>query len=135
MHYGILGMKWGVRRYRNNDGSLTSAGKKRYIKEMNRDQTAYFKSRISKNAADVTNIDRNGYLIRGSRWSDAYRKGKVTNEDDRQVKSAARETRKYMLEKYGKSAVDELAKSSILGYKIKDFEIKQKAAIGKKVVS
>ena len=29
-HYGILGMKWGVRRYQNKDGSLTRAGKKRY---------------------------------------------------------------------------------------------------------
>ena len=29
-HYGILGMKWGVRRYQNADGSLTAAGKKRY---------------------------------------------------------------------------------------------------------
>ena len=28
-HYGVLGMKWGVRRYQNKDGSLTSAGKKR----------------------------------------------------------------------------------------------------------
>lgn len=28
-HYGVLGMKWGVRRYRNKDGSLTSAGKRR----------------------------------------------------------------------------------------------------------
>ena len=29
-HHGILGMKWGVRRYQNEDGTLTSAGKKRY---------------------------------------------------------------------------------------------------------
>lgn len=29
-HWGILGMKWGVRRYQNKDGSLTKAGKKRY---------------------------------------------------------------------------------------------------------
>lgn len=29
-HYGVLGMKWGVRRYRNEDGTLTEAGKKRY---------------------------------------------------------------------------------------------------------
>ena len=29
MHHGILGMKWGVRRYQNKDGSLTSAGKRR----------------------------------------------------------------------------------------------------------
>lgn len=29
-HHGILGMKWGVRRYQNKDGTLTAAGKKRY---------------------------------------------------------------------------------------------------------
>lgn len=29
-HHGVKGMKWGVRRYQNKDGTLTSAGKKRY---------------------------------------------------------------------------------------------------------
>lgn len=29
-HHGIKGMKWGVRRYRNYDGTLTDAGRKRY---------------------------------------------------------------------------------------------------------
>lgn len=29
-HYGILGMKWGIRRYQNADGSLTGAGRRRY---------------------------------------------------------------------------------------------------------
>jgi hypothetical protein len=32
-HSGVKGMKWGVRRYQNADGSLTAAGKKRYNKE------------------------------------------------------------------------------------------------------
>ena len=29
-HFGIKGMKWGIRRYQNKDGSLTAAGKKKY---------------------------------------------------------------------------------------------------------
>lgn len=32
-HWGIKGMKWGVRRYQNKDGSLTNAGRKRYESE------------------------------------------------------------------------------------------------------
>ena len=30
MHHGILGMKWGIRRYQNEDGTLTSEGQARY---------------------------------------------------------------------------------------------------------
>ena len=35
-HYGVKGMKWGVRRYQNKDGSLTPAGKKRLYKDTQR---------------------------------------------------------------------------------------------------
>ena len=34
-HHGVLGMKWGVRRFQNADGSLTSAGKQRAQEEAN----------------------------------------------------------------------------------------------------
>lgn len=32
MHHGIKGQKWGLRRYQNEDGSLTAAGKKRAVR-------------------------------------------------------------------------------------------------------
>lgn len=32
-HWGVKGMKWGVRRYQNKDGSLTNAGQKRYDRD------------------------------------------------------------------------------------------------------
>lgn len=32
-HHGILGQKWGIRRFQNEDGTLTNAGKKRYHTE------------------------------------------------------------------------------------------------------
>lgn len=39
-HFGIKGQKWGVRRYQNEDGSLTPAGVKRYgtVENFNRHQ-------------------------------------------------------------------------------------------------
>lgn len=55
-HSGIKGMKWGVRRYQNKDGSLTDAGKKRYYRE-----------------ADAGHYDKEGY--NGTRYK-TTKKGK-----------------------------------------------------------
>lgn len=32
-HYGVAGMKWGIRRYQNSDGTLTATGKERVRKK------------------------------------------------------------------------------------------------------
>ena len=34
VHWGVKGMKWGVRRYQNKDGTLTEAGKRRAARDM-----------------------------------------------------------------------------------------------------
>lgn len=39
-HHGILGQKWGVRRFQNPDGSLTEEGRKRYNFSTSRRNTA-----------------------------------------------------------------------------------------------
>ena len=40
-HHGILGMKWGVRRYQNKDGSYTELGRKHYGHEKRQSQKQY----------------------------------------------------------------------------------------------
>lgn len=45
-HHGILGMKWGVRRFQNADGSLTAAGRQRYNIDVN---TAKARVKAAKN--------------------------------------------------------------------------------------
>lgn len=42
-HYGVLGMKWGVRRYQNADGTLTERGKRKAA----RTEKSKVKSQIS----------------------------------------------------------------------------------------
>ena len=44
-HSGILGMKWGIRRYQNEDGSLTPAGKERYSKAIDAQDSKYYSKR------------------------------------------------------------------------------------------
>lgn len=50
-HHGIKGMKWGVRRYQNSDGSLTDAGKSRYERNLDRLASRYEAGGHSKQSA------------------------------------------------------------------------------------
>lgn len=61
-HHGILGQKWGVRRYQNADGSLTDAGKKRYsVKtETNESVEDYYGLKVRERTTKHTISTKNG---------------------------------------------------------------------------
>ena len=51
-HYGISGQKWGIRRFQNEDGSLTEAGKDRYYVDKNYKQEYSLDSEESRKIID-----------------------------------------------------------------------------------
>ena len=77
-HWGIKGMKWGVRRYQNKDGTLTDAGKKRYSRDIQDN-----KSKKKDNRIDTSTPDPR-------RWAreDLERTGRVIDATSKIVKQA-----------------------------------------------
>lgn len=51
-HWGIKGMRWGVRRFQNPDGTLTPAGKKRYSRSTSNGETERDKPSMAQKAKD-----------------------------------------------------------------------------------
>ena len=72
-HAGVKGMRWGVRRYQNKDGSLTPAGKKRYG-DPHEDYSRAHDKKSVKQMSDRELRERNNRLQMEKQYADLTRK-------------------------------------------------------------
>lgn len=116
IHWGIKGMKWGVRRYQNKDGTLTAAGKRR-------------EKQIAKQRAENLKKARTAKAERKSKIStDTLSPKKMTEKElneriarlelEKKYKDAVRENRmsmtrgKRFVDKFLDSTVDKVAENA-----------------------
>lgn len=91
-HHGVKGMRWGVRRYQNEDGSFTRAGKKQFAQDK---KTQYIKEGRSDaggrawNAVGLANSYNKSYL----RATKAQKKIEAKIAEAKLVKDSKKETK------------------------------------------
>jgi hypothetical protein len=112
-HHGIKGQRWGVRRYRNKDGSLTEEGKKHYqTDEKFKKKYDKYISRKEFWASDKGKRVKKGAIIAGSILTayGAYKIGKIIRNKYRvsAIKRVADDVHKKNAEIYSKIRLGEL---------------------------
>lgn len=114
-HHGVLGMKWGVRRYQNPDGSLTAAGKKHAAKVARKDL-----KKLRREADQLYGVDEKQRAMNSTRRTAGnIRDSKATTEYYRSAIAADKYIQKEFLKRYGKESWDNMVEDDSRREKIR----------------
>lgn len=106
-HWGVLGMKWGVRRYQNKDGSLTPAGRKH-------------RSKLEGNEKEETIEEKRSRLLKSTNAKELYENRSIlsTAEINERINRIDTEKRlSELADKSKKSGMDRVDKVLKIGRK------------------
>ena len=95
-HHGIKGMHWGIRRYRNSDGTLTDAGRKRYLDKVS-SVAVKIKKESSSRIRKIRNDDRQFKKKRHDELKKAYMTNGKTEAEAEKIIARNNAIRKAMI--------------------------------------
>lgn len=136
-HWGVKGMKWGVRRYQNADGSLTDAGKRRYSSDIAANAKKKKDNRLSEEALNDPNRWVKEDRERTKRVVDSGNQmaGNLKTLNDKSMRIQARRTPKMDLSKMTDQEMREQINRAMLEKQYDDMFNPKKVYSGREAVS
>ena len=126
-HHGIKGQKWGIRRYQNEDGTLTEAGRKRITEQLGKNNTTDYKlPKFIMRKRDKDNIKTYTFLRENNLITDSdvekhkklsAKSNKIFKETEKNKWEAFNKT-KMPLDEYGKFVQKEDKKYNAIADKV-----------------
>lgn len=124
-HYGILGMKWGVRRYQNEDGSLTAAGKKRYSSS----EVKEARKNLSSEREKLSSMERRKSRIEGeTEYANSVykvRREAIDSWDEKNNRPLSKQESDVLWKKYEKTYARALKNNKEYQQLLKDYDLQK----------